>query len=594
VWAYGCTIWEIITGTPPNAAKGANRQLEISLRRGAPRLTSDEYSTEAKEFLAFVLQSDPSQRPSMQEILSHPFLKDTEETYPISLLSELVAAVIRYRHEGGQRQSLLHPGGALPAGIDSDLYDREFRESWNFSSTESFFNRHSRIMDLSALASLAETDETTSKTAESSSGLKELTPIEKINFDERVRRGAEAMGGLFEQSKPAYKYTAKRDFKEIKESKRNSDLPLRGATERSSVRDTQIDLGDFDPVHYVGDAGSNFPVIRLADADTIRANRSNSRLFREANEEQLTAKPGDLEEYAVSSGDDSKRPKTMDWKFPSFTDPEPEPEGPNNRATKDWTFPKEALDDEALLAPRPTLKHAATEPAGLPADAMLSSAFSSSPPPADMTFEEPEFPRPSTASSMSSDADYDPFKFDLDVGASSMPLGLQEAHQQFDFDTNQMLVDFAYYDFGLSRSMTTASLSDHDEALFHEYANAPPVSDPLAEPLSIGPAAFPAQNTSIAGGMGASAVGGAVSSSSALGTGRRSNISVEFPEIVAPCSEAMMEGALEQVIADELERLLGDWVEGMDAVGKALGDMPDEDDGWTNNDDGEREAEEDE
>jgi hypothetical protein len=577
--------------------------LEISLRRGAPRLTGDEYSTEVKEFLEFVLQTDPNLRPSMQQILNHPFLKDTETTHPCSLLSELVAAVIRFRHEGGQRQSLLHPGGALPPGIDSDLYDREFRESWNFSSTESFFTRHSRIIDLKDLASLAETDETSPPAA---SGIKELTPIEKINFDERVRRGAEAMGGLFNESKPEYKYVAKRDFREIKETKRISDLPLRDATERSTVRDTQIDLGDFDPSHYVGEP-ANFPVIQLADADTIRANRSNSRLFRDASEEQLTAKPGDLEEFAVSSsGDESKRPATQEWKFPSFMQPETESNEEDavvpKRATLAWTFPKEALDEEEpTMATRPTLKHAATEPTVLPANAvMLGSMFSSSPPPGDSSFDdsiemEPEIPRPSTASSMSSDADYDPFKFDLDVNALAGSPNLQETQQAFDGEIQQMLAESGYDTYRYSRIAPAPMiaerplLSERNEALFREYANmAAPVSQTLETP-SLGSAGFPAQNISIVGGLGASVVGAAVVPAGSA-AGRRSNIWVDFPEIVAPSSEAMMEGASEQVMADELDRLLGDWVVGLEAVGKAFGELPEEM-AWADGEEREREEE---
>ena len=44
------------------------------------------------------------------------------------------------------------------------------------------------------------------------------------------------------------------------------DLPLYDTTQRFLVRDTQIDLNNFDVFYYVGKTEINYSVIRLADA----------------------------------------------------------------------------------------------------------------------------------------------------------------------------------------------------------------------------------------------------------------------------------------------------------------------------------------
>jgi hypothetical protein len=170
---------------------------------------------------------------------------------------------------------------------------------------------------------------------------------------------------------------------------------------------------------------------------------------------------------------------------------------------------------------------------------------------------------------MSSDADYDPFKFDLDVNVPFAVSGLQEANQVFASDVNDMLVDSGY---NTLRSTMDNQAPDRNNELFQQYVNMtePGVPAPGVRMPALGQPGFPGQNMSITAAMQIqqqSDPGNAVSSH---GRSRSLNVSVEFPDIVPPSTEAMMEGASEEVVAAELDRLLGDWVAGIEAVGKAF------------------------
>ncbi|KAL4974778.1 hypothetical protein BDW66DRAFT_167535 [Aspergillus desertorum] len=462
VWAYGCTLFELATGNPPNANLRERMQIGRQLNRKTPQLADGgEYPEGLRDLVAYALNSDPVTRPSMADILLHPYIANSEEKYPTSSLSELVRIYYQWSQRGGQRISLFHPGGAAAAEMPDTESDID--EDWNFSTTDDFERRFS-VIDLDQLAaSLAELEEETKDTASQTQqeptdepAETEMTEQDKANFYERVRRGAAAMEGLFDEEKPSYKYETKNDFVPIEQKAPVSDLPLRTDTDRSSVTSTfiDIDIPSFDSSHYAAGATTAQP-FQLADADTIRANRSSGR-NRSFNEGRSRSSSSEVrssvdmqETFQPRTG---PRPPTMDWKFPTFmTAPteEPEPESiPENeygaeagseyepdriardtltqpltfdaaekRATMEWTFPvmttsadddhvsprnSSSAEDEEDLSRHDTLKagDAKSNNIGEPGDS------------------DRDISRPSTSASVqsnvstNSDTDYDPFRFD--------------------------------------------------------------------------------------------------------------------------------------------------------------------------------------
>lgn len=413
-------------------------QIGRQLNRGKPRLDKEEYSDGLKDLISFSLDSDPKSRPSMADVIGHSFLADTEESHPISSLGELVRMYYQWLQRGGQRISLFHPGGAAAAEFPNP--DDTFEGDWNFSTTDGFERRFS-VIDLDELAaSLAELDNEISPTAAQPEKKSldepremELSGDDKANFDERVRRGAAAMEGLFDEEKPGYKYETKNDFIPVEQRRPPSDLPLRTDTDRSSVTSTfiDIDIGSFDSSHYAAGATPEQP-IQLADADTIKANRSSGRQQRNSNEARSRSSSGGLAGQRDSQDtfqpQTGPRPPTMDWKFPVFMQPpqEEEPESKdgestpeakpaesNNtadkRATLEWTFPvmsappEEEMQDSSRFE---TLKAPLVGDAAGPSEIDRPASFG-----------EPGDSRPSTSSAGSdfttgSEADYDPFRLD--------------------------------------------------------------------------------------------------------------------------------------------------------------------------------------
>ena len=444
-------------------------QIGRQLNRAKPKLDKEGYSEGLKDLVSFSLDSDPKSRPTMADIVSHSFIADTEESYPTSSLGELVRIYYQWSQRGGQRISLFNPGGAVAAEFPNPN-DDTFGGDWNFSTTDNFERRFS-VIDLDELAaSLAEMeDEISPETVPSEKQSldeprdMEMSTDDKVNFDERVRRGAEAMEGLFDEEKPSYKYETKNDFVPIEERRPPSDLPLRTETDRSSVTSTfiDIDIGSFDSSHYAAGAATTQP-IQLADADTIKANRSSGRQQRNSNDVRSRSSSGSVEAnresqdltYQPQTG--APRPPTMDWKFPGFmqapqeeeseskpeegggdstpeaTPAEPDSNKADKRATMEWTFPSmatPAAEEDNPVATDPgrfeTLK--APLVSGPSAQSETIRPISIGEPGEDDHDDDDDDDRPSTSHSThssiaaSSEADYDPFRLDRPTSPSEVP-----------------------------------------------------------------------------------------------------------------------------------------------------------------------------
>ncbi|KAJ5647082.1 hypothetical protein N7490_003454 [Penicillium lividum] len=574
VWAFGCTLFEFATGNPPNAGLRERMQIGRQLSRKPPKLESEDYSDGLKDLIAYALDSNPSTRPSMADILAHPYIAGTEEEYPTSSVGELVRNYYQWSQRGGQRISLFHPGGAAAAELPGT---EESEDDWNFSTTDGFERRFS-VIDLDQLAaSLAEMEEAISPTTptpdydfndDPSEG--ELNPEDKANFDERVRRGAVAMEGLFDEEKPIYKYEAKKDFVPIEPPQATSDLPLRSETDRSSVTSTfiDIDIGSFDSSHYAAGAPSAQP-FQLADAGTIRANRSSLRGSQNSTDgSSQSSVSGEestepqVEEFQPQSG---PRPPTMDWKFPVFVNKDEEDEdskeeeldreSPSDsvkeemfqdekRATMEWTFP--VMSDEGPNEPGADQYDTLRAPLPLYNNTQLKNQMTLAP-------------------------RHPPLTSPVHLSQTMIPSGLTVPPLLKIQDPNEALPRFPDDN---SLSLDGPGPDEESHPLWDENteiidpSNIPPldipmprdesddVSTPVSEPGSpvyedpptIRPDVLPRAPA-------IKAPDGAM---------------IQFPVLIPPSAESLMEGADDGIVTAELQRLLDDFLDALSATGQAL------------------------
>lgn len=363
-WAFGCTAYELATGQPPNVGIDPAR-LHLFLKK-APRLEGENYSGVLREFVSYCLEENPAKRPSAGDILKHRFVSDTAKSHPTTSLRELIERYAHWEQLGGQRQSLFDPRGATVATTPLDpIIDED--DEWNFSTTDEF--------DLEMLQEEGvfpeELDQLGASEGTSVSPPTMLmTPFERVQFDQRVRRAETQLHRVFDPDAPPYEHSACWDDETGYEAE--SDLPLR-TTGEADVRESVIDLDA-----AVGEPHS--PTIDLGNIPTLKAgSKRHQFIFDEDEEEGEDVETRD--EQPLSPNHDAEKRTTMAWKFPVLTMPTP-----GNRKTLDWTFPSTTaelpreleISDEtvdydlanptpqsaAIESSRPRLRHMVTEPIG--------------------------------------------------------------------------------------------------------------------------------------------------------------------------------------------------------------------------------------
>ncbi|KAL8689269.1 MAG: hypothetical protein Q9218_005021 [Villophora microphyllina] len=422
VWAYGCTLYEIATGHPPYHRAEPGRMLNMMIKRSAPKLNEKDFSPGLVDLIKFVMKQSPQDRPTMETILQHPYIRATEQEFPTESLADLVKIYYGWEMSGGQRSSLFMPGGAEAAAFPTTGGDDE--EDWNFSTTMNFDSQNSApylaaqqhagpssISNLtfdfqdqpSHLAAPASTRLAASNhpastlhkprpslnLAFSMSNSTEMDPSATFkakdeaniavtdapataNTKGNVERGEKSLQAIFDQSAPDYLYGADSKADDLKTptittkaepvkpslDRSKSDLPLRNATSGLAVHKEVDKFGIV-----------KTPSIDLSSVDTIKANRINSRsgltLEKQGSEESDAGQKGYM---------DSAKRATMDWTFPSTEDTTHDqqatmPARANNRGTLDWSFATaEAVQEEHAehdIPPiRPALRHTTTQPVG--------------------------------------------------------------------------------------------------------------------------------------------------------------------------------------------------------------------------------------
>ncbi|KAH9873405.1 hypothetical protein IAQ61_004028 [Plenodomus lingam] len=344
IWAYGCTIYEMATGFPPH-----HKTVQWDLpTAGAPQLEGDRFSKELKDFLAFILQPEPQDRPTPDQILGHPYLIDSTKMYPTVSLVKLVEEYYIWEHQGGARQSLFNPYGAqAPDPLAPEPEDDE-DDDWSFSTTDEFEHEHAPQFNDPFAGGSGQTFNGMNIPPAADMG--RFEQLQARFKEEAIVRGQQRLNKLFDTSTTPYRYSAI-DTPESSNGRPPSDLALRefnpGAPNRETVIDLDFSLPSVDDV----------PSIDLGEVPTIRANRMKS-LIREMEEEEqqekldtfntddeLTARRA-TKDWSFPPKEDNR--KTMEWSFPSVSDnrktmewsfPAADPAADANRKTMEWTFP---------------------------------------------------------------------------------------------------------------------------------------------------------------------------------------------------------------------------------------------------------------
>ena len=238
-WAYGVALHEMATGRPPNAHV-AQTALAGAISRDPPRLLGAEFSEELKDFVAFCLKIRPEERPTAAQILDHPYIANTSESHPTKNIRKLLEQFQLWELQGGQRNSLFNPMGAM----GSESLPEEVDEGWNFSTTEDFERRVSVMFNTDA----------------------PMTTFEKMLEEQKSKRGEKSLAAIFAKDGRGYDPSGRR----------TSDLPFRNEYEGGSVavRSTIIDL----------DAAWSVPEPNLNLADPPGSLRAK-RFYRDDDED---------------------------------------------------------------------------------------------------------------------------------------------------------------------------------------------------------------------------------------------------------------------------------------------------------------------
>ena len=632
----------------------------MTLGRSPPRLDKTQHSEGLCDLVAFVLEAKPADRPSMQQVLQHPYIVNSEDTHPTQSLVELVKLYYRWEHSGGQRQSLFINAGAAAAEFPATLSDEE---DWNFSTTSNFekkldgvsfdpntasdisnFNLDNTLETSSTHAtdsfynnrptvpiivipktSLQYHTEMADQPGELPTPTGDLSPIEKLNNEERVKRGEKALKGLFNEGQTPYEYKVKADFIEQKTipamgplgkplPRTRSDLPLRDESVQSSVYRKELDANQLRSASY-----NNTPNIDLANVGTIKANRMNRFIGDMGQGDKAESTP-----YYGGNLDEDKR-ATKEWTFPPaiYNEAKDKGSGPSGavhdpkRATIEWGFPPEMQAGPKPSHERPMLKHTVTAPVGdlhsvegiIDLDALYDSELydsdilrtapvsddegfsglvSEDEPMSRSGSNEGTNPQPTSdddktiqpsselggdptaqkgASTASSEAsseignEYDPFLSD-NVSDEGIEAEVN-AYLDRSGVTDALDRTALRREYLKARKTMPGHLKKKDEdAGYGQYKKRSPVRPSQPDfPL---PGGLPTQIGPIAGSSR-----GTKADKSAKETAFAA-AAAKFPEIVPPSAESLMADAPASIVEAELKRLMEDWMTGLEVLGEVF------------------------
>lgn len=91
IWSAGVTGYELAMGEPPYADIHPMKVLFLIPKNPAPVLDRSRFSTQFCDFIEWMLQKDPRQRPTAKQLLQHPFMKKAGKN------SRLQESIVRYQ-----------------------------------------------------------------------------------------------------------------------------------------------------------------------------------------------------------------------------------------------------------------------------------------------------------------------------------------------------------------------------------------------------------------------------------------------------------------------------------------------------------------
>uniref|UniRef100_A0A4W3HQ29 Mitogen-activated protein kinase kinase kinase 19 n=2 Tax=Callorhinchus milii TaxID=7868 RepID=A0A4W3HQ29_CALMI len=75
IWSTGCTVFEMASGKPPLAHMDKIAAMfYIGAQRGPMPHLPEQFSEDSRDFVQICLTSDQHKRPSVKQLLQHPFI----------------------------------------------------------------------------------------------------------------------------------------------------------------------------------------------------------------------------------------------------------------------------------------------------------------------------------------------------------------------------------------------------------------------------------------------------------------------------------------------------------------------------------------
>lgn len=95
IWSVGATTVELVEGAPPYCdLEPLKAMIEIS-NRGFPGFRSPKLlSSDFKDFVLHTVSTDPDKRPSVEELLEHPFIAQVESLDRLEVLKPLTSTIV--------------------------------------------------------------------------------------------------------------------------------------------------------------------------------------------------------------------------------------------------------------------------------------------------------------------------------------------------------------------------------------------------------------------------------------------------------------------------------------------------------------------
>ncbi|KAH0551379.1 hypothetical protein GP486_007406 [Trichoglossum hirsutum] len=331
IWAFGCTMYEMATGYPPYH-RVPHHLLGAQIARQVPRLEGGNYSDNLRDLVALCLEENPSHRPPIDAVQKHVYLNNTTKKYPTSSLKQLIRDYRIWEFSGGQRNSLFSAGGAQQLDPAPDQTGED--DSWDFSTR---------------FSSIAGNPNEPNRERPSQS-----------NASQQPSRVPHSLQQIFYPDSAGSDFVAQwsnQRQRRISGQNQNqnrgrlSDLPLRNLSEPypSAHQSVEIDLGTYDEQTGLSHFADN----------TIKGSTQSSGWFMKDDDEE-----SQNEETPYDNG--------------------------TRRATRDWTFPNMMMtptEESPSLTPAVELH---------PISSSEASSAPSSPPRIVADRDDP--PRPSTAS----------------------------------------------------------------------------------------------------------------------------------------------------------------------------------------------------